>query len=197
MSGDVSALILTRYVLSNNSKSIVVTPVNSSSIIETITRESNSNVVRTRVGSVDVSRKMIDEKALIGYEENGGFMFGKHNPVRDGAMTMSILIDMLATKQKLADVIDNLPKYFIKNGKYKCPLDQSKQLIEHIKSTSDAQQITTDGIKLRFDENKWIMVRASGTEPIIRIYGEGKTKEECDSLFKKYCDIVETFLKEN
>ena len=56
-----------------------MTCLNSGNIIETIVKKSNSHVVRTKVGSVEVSRKMVTDDALIGYEENGGFMFGKHN----------------------------------------------------------------------------------------------------------------------
>ena len=46
--------------------------------------------MRTKVGSVEVSRRMVNDDALLGYEENGGFMFGKHNHVRDGAMTLAL-----------------------------------------------------------------------------------------------------------
>ena len=60
----------------------------------------NSKVIRTKVGSVEVSRKMVPTNALIGFEENGGFMFGKHNQVRDGCMTLALMLDLLATSGK-------------------------------------------------------------------------------------------------
>ena len=194
LTGDISALLLTRYLLSKNPKSNVITTINSSSAIEKIAGETNSVVIRTKVGSVDVSRKMMDDNGLIGFEENGGFMFSKHNSVRDGAMTMSIIIDMLGAKKDLAEELKNLPKAFTTKGKYKCSQVQAKSLTEHLKTISDAPHTTVDGIKINFAENRWVMVRASGTEPIIRVYCEGETKEDLDNLYQQYCDIIEKFL---
>ena len=194
LTGDISALLLTRYLLAKNPESKVITTVNSSSAIEKISSKTNSEVIRTKVGSVDVSRKMIVENGLIGFEENGGFMFSKHNSVRDGAMTMSIIIDMLGAKKDLAKELNDLPKSFTKKGKYKCSQEQAKALTEHLKTTSDGQFTTVDGIKINFAENRWVMVRASGTEPIIRVYCEGQTKEDLDGLYQQYCDVIEKFL---
>ena len=84
LTGDRSALLLSKYILKKNPKSKIVTSVNSTSVIEKIAENSESKVLRTRVGSVEVSRKMVKENAIIGFEENGGFMYGKHNQVRDG-----------------------------------------------------------------------------------------------------------------
>jgi len=195
LTGDISALLLTRYLLSKNPESKVITTINSSSAIEKISSETSSKVIRTKVGSVDVSRKMIIENGLIGFEENGGFMFSKHNSVRDGAMTMSIIIDMLGAKKDLEKELNDLPRSFTRKGKYKCSQVQAKFLTEHLKTISDAQFTTVDGIKINFAENRWVMIRASGTEPIIRVYCEGQTKEDLDRLYKQYCDIIEKFLK--
>ena len=93
LTGDRSALLLSKYLLDKFPKSKIVTSVNSTYVIEKIAKNSGSKVFRTKVGSVEVSRKMIQENALIGFEENGGFMYGRHNQVRDGSMTMAILID--------------------------------------------------------------------------------------------------------
>ena len=96
LTGDRSALLLSKYLLEKYPQSKIITSVNSTYVIEKIASNSGSKVLRTKVGSVEVSRKMIQENALIGFEENGGFMYGKHNHVRDGSMTMAILINLLA-----------------------------------------------------------------------------------------------------
>ena len=100
LTGDKSALVLTRHILKKNPKSLVVTCLNSGSNTEVLASEFNSKVIRTKVGSVEVSRKMVPTNALIGFEENGGFMFGKHNQVRDGCMTLALMLDLLATSGK-------------------------------------------------------------------------------------------------
>ena len=84
LTGDRSALILIQHILTKNPNSLVVTCLNSGTNTEVLTEKYNSKVIRTKVGSVEVSRKMLSTNALIGFEENGGFMFGKHNQVRDG-----------------------------------------------------------------------------------------------------------------
>ena len=90
LTGDRSALLLSKYILKRYPKSTIITSVNSTYVIEKIAANSESKVLRTKVGSVEVSRKMVKENAIVGFEENGGFMYGKHNQVRDGSMTMAI-----------------------------------------------------------------------------------------------------------
>ena len=99
LTGDSSALLLCDYLLQQYPNSQVVTCLNSGNIIENIVEKTNSRVVRTKVGSVEVSRRMVNDDALVGYEENGGFMFGNHNHVRDGAMTLALMLDLLSKSQ--------------------------------------------------------------------------------------------------
>ncbi|WP_255464488.1 phosphoglucosamine mutase, partial [Nitrosopumilus sp. b1] len=118
LTGDKSALLLTKFILEKNPNSTVVTCLNSGSSIEHLAKQSNSKVVRTKVGSVEVSRKMVPINALIGFEENGGFMYGKHNQVRDGAMTLALVLDLLAsTKKTLSQKIEELPPSFTTKDK--------------------------------------------------------------------------------
>jgi len=100
LSGDKSALLLSNYLLKKNPNSKVVTCLNSGNSIDEMVTQTNSTVIRTKVGSVEVSRKMITENALLGFEEYGGFMFGNHNHVRDGGMTLALLLELLASSNK-------------------------------------------------------------------------------------------------
>ena len=120
--------------------------------------------MRTKVGSVEVSRKMINDDALIGYEENGGFMFGKHNHVRDGAMTLALMLDLLSkSESNLSQNIKNLPPSFTTKTKMECSLEQSKIVISELfREFPDSN--TSDGIKIQVDKNNWVMIRPSGTE---------------------------------
>ena len=121
LTGDKSALVLTKYLLSKHPKSLVVTCLNSGSNIEVIANQFDSEVIRTKVGSVEVSRKMVPIDALIGFEENGGFMFGKHNQVRDGCMTLALMLELLTnSERKLSEEMDNLPPSFTTKDKLNC-----------------------------------------------------------------------------
>lgn len=194
LTGDKSALVLTKYILQKIPQSLVITCLNSGSTIEKIAKESNSKVVRTKVGSVEVSRKMVSTKALIGYEENGGFMFGPHNQVRDGCMTLGLMLDLLAsTDESLSQITNLLPPSFTTKDKIQCSSNDSKKIIEVLK-TEFPDSDTTDGIKIMETQTNWVMIRPSGTEPIIRIYGEAETQENLDSLMSKYLQKVKSFI---
>ena len=194
LTGDSSALLLCDYLLQQYPKSQVVTCLNSGNIIETIAEKSNSHVLRTKVGSVEVSRRMVTDDALIGYEENGGFMFGNHNHVRDGAMTLALMLDLLSKSElNLSQNIQNLPPSFTTKTKMECSLEQSKIVIsELLKEFPDSN--TSDGIKIQVDQNNWVMIRPSGTEPIIRIYGESNSQQNLDSLISNFVEKTKSIL---
>ncbi len=194
LTGDSSALLLCDYLLQQYPNSQVVTCLNSGNVIENIVKKSNSRVVRTKVGSVEVSRRMVNDDALVGYEENGGFMFGNHNHVRDGAMTLALMLDLLSKSElNLSQNIQKLPPSFTTKTKMECSLEQSKIVIsELLKEFSDSN--TSDGIKIQVDENNWVMIRPSGTEPIIRIYGESNSQQNLDSLISNFVEKTKSIL---
>ena len=194
LTGDKSALVLTKHILQKIPESIVVTCLNSGSTIENIVKEFNSKVIRTKVGSVEVSRKMVPTKALIGYEENGGFMFGPHNQVRDGCMTLGLMLDLLASaEESLSQKTDILPTSFTTKDKIHCSSEDAIKLIEILK-TEFPDSDTTDGIKITNNQKNWVMIRPSGTEPIIRIYGEAETQENLDSLMSEYLQKAKSII---
>ena len=190
LSGDQSALLLTNYLLEKNPESKVVTCLNSGNLINQIVADNNSTLIRTKVGSVEVSRKMVSEKALVGFEENGGFMYGKHNYVRDGGMALALALDLLAnTTNTLSQEIECLPPSFTAKDKITCSKDDAKRIISQLLEEFPNADIT-DGLKIVIDSKNWVMVRPSGTEPIIRIYGESDTETNLDLLIKKYIEKI-------
>ncbi|MGI0057274.1 MAG: phosphoglucosamine mutase [Nitrosarchaeum sp.] len=197
LTGDKSALVLTKFILQKNPNSLVVTCLNSGSNIELIANEFNSQVIRTKVGSVEVSRKMVPTNALIGFEENGGFMFGKHNKVRDGCMTLALMLELLAISEKtLSEETSSLPPSFTTKDKITCSQEDSKKLIESLKKEFPNSD-TTDGIKITNNSKNWVMIRPSGTEPIIRIYGEAESQQKLDTLMSKYLQKVKSIISDN
>ena len=188
LTGDKSALLLTKHILKKNPGSIVVTCLNSGSSIEVIANQFNSKVIRTKVGSVEVSRKMVPINALIGFEENGGFMYGNHNQVRDGCMTLALMLELLAvSKRKLSEEICDLPPSFTTKNKLEFSKQDAEVLISKLKEEYPNSD-TTDGIKILLDQKTWVMIRPSGTEPIIRIYAEAENQAKLDSLMSKFME---------
>ena len=194
LTGDKSALLFSKFLLQKNPGSIVVTCLNSGSSIETLASETNSKVIRTKVGSVEVSRKMVPINALIGFEENGGFMYGPHNHVRDGCMALALALDLLAySETTLSENLTSLPTSFTTKDKVYCSRESAIKLIANLKEQYPNSD-TTDGIKINFDSKNWVMMRPSGTEPIIRIYGEANSAEKLGELMSKYIQKTKSIL---
>ena len=194
LTGDKSALILTQHILKKNPNSLVVTCLNSGSNIEVLAEKFGSKVIRTKVGSVEVSRKMVPTDALIGFEENGGFMYGKHNQVRDGCMTLALMFDLLATSGKpLSEEIASLPPSFTTKDKISCTAEKVPKLISSLNEEFPNSDIS-DGIKIILDPKNWIMIRPSGTEPIVRIYVESESQEKLDTLMSEYLEKVSSII---
>ena len=194
LSGDKSALLLSNYLLKKNPNSKVITCINSGNSIDEIVTQNNSTVIRTKVGSVEVSRKMLTENALIGFEENGGFMFGKHNHVRDGGMTLALFLELLADSNKsISEELTTLPPSFTTKDKISCKKEDIATIISKL-SEEFPNADTTDGIKIVFDKKNWIMVRPSGTEPIIRVYAESDSEKNLERLMKEYIEKIKSFL---
>ena len=194
LTGDRSALILIQNILTKNPNSLVVTCLNSGRNTEVLTKKYNSQVIRTKVGSVEVSRKMLSTNALIGFEENGGFMFGKHNQVRDGCMSLALMLDFLATSDNsLSSEISKLPLSFTTKDKLKCSSDDAVKVISSLKEEFPNSDVS-DGIKIIIDSKSWVMIRPSGTEPIIRIYTESENEEKLEALMIEFLQKVKSII---
>ena len=149
LTGDKSALVLTQHILKKNPNSLIVTCLNSGSNIEVLADEFNSKVIRTKIGSVEVSRKMVHINALIGFEENGGYMYGKHNQVRDGCMTLALMLDLLTKGKSLSDEITSLPPSFTTKDKVSCSPENVSKLISSLKKNFQVViQLTVSKLQL-------------------------------------------------
>jgi phosphomannomutase/phosphoglucomutase len=192
--GDKTGTLLVKYLLENKHKGAeVICPINTTMALSLVAEEEGTNLIYTKVGSVEVSREMVKRKSLIGLEENGGFMYGKLNEVRDGVMTTALVLDMLAlTKQMLSHLVSSLPATFQHKSKFNCP---TKQIAEDVVSAclkhGNPQKIETlDGAKIWIDEETWIMVRPSGTEPLVRMYAESTDKLLLNSKIEEYSRLI-------
>ena len=186
--GDRTFALIEKHFLRNKPGEIIVTPVSSSTLIKEIADEYGGKVVWTKVGSIVVSHVMKKVNAKLGGEENGGVFYAPHQPVRDGAMTTALILDIMAkTEKKLSELLAELPVYYIEKDKVECPNElKERALKELIRKVKDMNIDITDGVKIWFTDKSSILIRPSGTEPIYRFYAEGKTKSKAVHLINEY-----------
>jgi phosphomannomutase / phosphoglucomutase len=192
--GDQSGSLLTDYLLERAPDATIVTPISSSQVVEVVAAKRRAKVIRTRVGSVDVSRTIIERGAFFGFEENGGCIYPAHIPVRDGGMATALMLECLAARGlSFSKIIANtLPRFFQAKTKVHVPPAKVKEIMKTIEKQAGVRVEKVDGLKIWTDEKTWVLVRPSGTEPIIRIFAESETEEKVNSVFKKFVRLVKS-----
>lgn len=194
--GDRSGALLSRWVKDKGIKAPnrIYTAVSSSSVVEDYLKKYDIQIEWTKVGSINIAYALKENGGLAGFEENGGFIFPPHQLVRDGAMTMALMLELLATENiSSADLFDTLPTYYTVKTKVEIKPNIDLQTIyDKIREIygKNAQIIDIDGIKISTNDYK-LLVRKSGTEPIIRIFVETKDPQISEKLAEEIKELIE------
>ena len=174
--GEEYTLVLAVKNYLNYQKSMVVTNLSTSMMLESIANET----IRTRIGEAHVVQKMNELNIPIGGEGNGGVILEEVHLGRDSLVAISMILSLLSSSEKsISDEISNIPQYLMIKDKIRI---DNKVDFDSLETIFDCNEINKlDGIKFIWP-NKWIHIRKSNTEPIIRIFAEAKTQEEVDEL---------------
>ena len=188
--GDRSLALIARSELAGRG-GLVVTPVSTSSVLEDVVREAGGTLVRTRVGSPIVARTMLDQGATIGGEENGGIIFPQHQFCRDGGMTLAKMLEVIAREAKpLSQILAALPPYSLSKAAVEVPVDRRQATLDALVDLVKGRKVETiDGVKI-YEEDGWVLVRPSGTEPLFRVYAEARTAERAKALAAEGADLI-------
>jgi len=163
----------------------VVCNLSTSLVVEDAAREFGATVVRAPVGEANVARKMIELKAVIGGEGNGGVMYPALHVGRDAPVAGALLLGLLARERAtVSELVGRAPRYTI--VKAKVPRGaRLEQVYEGLrKRFGDAKVDTRDGLRLAWPD-RWLHVRPSGTEPIIRLIAEAPTSADAQRLIEE------------
>jgi phosphomannomutase / phosphoglucomutase len=192
--GDRSLAVVAGAMVAENGGGMVVTPVSTSLCVEEVVKRAGGQLVYTRVGAPIVARKMIELDAIFGGEENGGLIFPKHQYCRDAAMTAAKMIEILAVEGSLSSLLEKVPDYCLDKRKLVCPETAKDEVLRAVCEAFAEQRVdTTDGVKVYFDGG-WTLIRPSGTEPIFRIYSEGKTEKKAHEIADRCEKVVREIL---
>ncbi|MDD5449436.1 MAG: phosphoglucosamine mutase [Candidatus Omnitrophica bacterium] len=194
---ELTLALAVKFVLRYRKKGIVVTNLSASSVIDYITNLFKVKLIRTKVGESNVVYEMKKKGALIGGEGNGGVIYPHINYGRDSLVGMGLILEYLAKSgKKVSGLVDELPRYEMIKGKYKCPFSKTSDVVEAIKSIYKKEKIDSlDGVKVIW-QDKWIHIRPSNTEPIVRIITEARTRQEAGSLYADVSRNIEGIVKQ-
>ena len=174
--GEEYTLVLAVKNFINSQESMVVTNLSTSMMLDNIA----DKTIRTKIGEAHVVKKMNELNIAIGGEGNGGVILKEVHLGRDSLVAISMILNLLSSSRKsISNEITNIPKYLM--IKDKIHID-SKIDFDSLENIFDCDEINKlDGIKFSWP-NKWIHIRQSNTEPIIRIFAEASTQDEVDEL---------------
>lgn len=195
--GEVTLTLAAGRVVEERGGGTVVTPVSTSSALEEHVGEWGGSVEYTAVGSPVVAEHMLETGAVFGGEENGGLMFPGHVHVRDGAMAMAKVLEIVADKGRpLAELVAEIPTKALVKESVDCPEDLKEPFMEAYGARDRAGDvIDVDGVKVVTDEG-WTLVRPSGTEPIVRVYGEADDRATAQDLVDEARAEVEELVED-
>lgn len=179
------------YVLSHTPGN-TVSNLSSTRALRDITEKHGGQYMASAVGEVNVTTKMKEVNAVIGGEGNGGVIYPESHYGRDALVGIALFLSSLAHKGcKVSELRKSYPNYFIaKNRIDLTPETDISAILDRIKEMYADEKVTDiDGVKIDFAD-KWVHLRASNTEPIIRVYSEAATMEEAESLGRKLMDVV-------
>ena len=179
------------YVLSHTPGN-TVSNLSSTRALRDVTEKHGGKYTAAAVGEVNVTTKMKEVGAVIGGEGNGGVIYPESHYGRDALVGIALFLSLLAQKgKKVSELRQEYPNYFIaKNRIDLTPSTDVDAILEKVKEMYSNEQVNDiDGVKIDFAD-KWVHLRKSNTEPIIRVYSEAATMEEADALGKKLMQVV-------
>lgn len=176
-------------------KGNTVSNMSSTRALKDVTVHHGGEYFPSAVGEVNVVSKMKDTHAIIGGEGNGGVIYPESHYGRDALVGIALFLSHLAHKKmKVSALKATYPPYFISKQKVQLtPSIDVDAILNKVKVAFSTEKITDiDGVKIDFPD-KWVHLRKSNTEPIIRIYAEAATMEQADKLGAEIIAIIQQF----
>lgn len=179
-------------VLSKNSNNKVVVNMSTSQMSKDIAEKYSGKCFRTKVGEANVVAGIIENNAIIGGEGGGGIIYPKINMARDSFVSLTLILELLAERnQTVSECVNSLPRYEMKKDKVPVVGSLNEMYLKMKNHFKDCEINEIDGLRLDFADSSWIHLRPSNTEPIVRLYGEAKTKEQIEKLFEETKEIIQ------
>lgn len=197
-------LLLQHFITNRRAKGRMIKALTTTSMVDKICAAHGLELVETGVGFKYICAEMLKGNVILGAEESGGIGFPGHIPERDGILAGLVLLEMLATERvSVNQLIAKLEKEFGPHRYSRIdthfPLEKRAALMEFCKTNPPAKLLGSpvaqvksyDGVKYVADDGSWLMLRGSGTEPILRIYAEAKSDADAKKLLRLGVSLTE------
>ncbi|NPA17060.1 MAG: phosphoglucomutase/phosphomannomutase family protein [Aquificae bacterium] len=199
----VFALLLLHTIRNRKEDGAIAKTVSTTYLVDRIAKKEGRKLYKTPVGFKYIADLFLKEKIAFGGEESGGYGFGFHIPERDGLLSGLMILEMIHLHGKsLTELVEDLFSEFgtayYKRLDLKVEGDQGRILVEKLKKEPLTELAgfkvketdLTDGVKLIFENDGWVLFRASGTEPVLRIYVEMPEKSEVDMILEESKKLI-------
>ena len=190
--GEDYTLALAAMIVLKHQKGPVVTNLSTSLVVEDAVTRGGSKLTRAPVGEINVAVRMRELKAVIGGEGNGGVILSDVHLGRDAPVGIALILQLLAeTGKTLSALAGELPRYHIVKDKLDRPKASLDTVYAALKKTfADADADPQDGLRLSWSD-RWLHVRPSGTEPIVRVIAEAPTELDARALVQRAREPLE------
>ena len=184
-------LALKYFLESTNYKNPIVTNLSTTLAVDKIAIQNKVEVIRSKVGEINVVEMMKKHQSSFGGEGNGGVIFGDIHLGRDSLVASILIIALLSNSfTSISDLMKTLPKFYICKEKVSIGEINENDLFEKLNDIfKNNKRNNLDGLKILFND-EWIHIRKSNTEPIVRIYAESKSFEKANKLINNIKDII-------
>ncbi|MBT3321275.1 MAG: phosphoglucomutase/phosphomannomutase family protein [Anaerolineae bacterium] len=202
----IMALALKHLVEKRGMTGAVVRTVSTTRMIDRLAKKYGLKVYETPVGFNHIADYMMSEDVLMGGEESGGISFKGHIPEGDGVLMGLLIVEMVAAAQKplhemVSDLLEEVgPAHYQRTDlRLKRPVEKAemteyltKQAPTEITEQKVVEISASDGVKYILEDDSWLLIRPSGTEPVLRVYAEGRSKEIVQALLKYGESVAES-----
>ena len=187
-----SLALAAKYIFSKRTGK-AATNLSTSRMLDDIAKEAGGQVIRTAVGEANVAAAMLEHNCIIGGEGNGGVIDLRAGPVRDSLVGIALVLQLMTeTGKSISQLVSEIGGYYMIKDKFVAGQSETQQILDSVKKLfADAKLDMTDGCRFDFNDG-WLHLRASNTEPVMRIIVEAKDQRSAE----KYIDAVLEIRKE-
>jgi len=191
---------ISRLAVKRTGRKKIATTVETGTLLDLAVKDLGAEVARGRVGDVAVAHLAQELNAALGVEQVGVYIIPEAGYYPDSIFASLILLSQLNDAGEIRQFFQGIPRLFFEKAKVPCPNELKDLVMTQVKEKAHlfapAETNTLDGLRLEFPDS-WMLIRASGTEPVIRVVSESTSQAQTDGLISKGKDFVQGLVEAN